>query len=270
MPYGKKRNYGRMAKKAVSKSSKNKIVVSKPIINPVLKSYVRNVVRGSDETKQQTQATATANSILGVGFDVLTGYGWTSTVSIIPTVSQGVGQQQRVGNAIRPVGRLQVKGFVLALPVNTTNNAYSNMPFYVKVVVWRQKQDNNKRDTTGILDNGTTDQGNNFTGSLYDLMTPFNKDKYEIGASKVFMLQPNRAAAGVTTTENIGNYPLTKFFKCSVKLPKVLKYNDTNTVPMNSNWWLSVGICQNDGSSISASNIRATITADTIMRFKDS
>lgn len=261
-----KKNYGKMAKKAVNKQ--NGIKSSKEVINPVLKSYVKKMVKGTEETKFHTAGIATNNNILGSGFNTTTGYGFTSSSSIIPTIQQGVGQQQRIGNKIKPVGKLLVKGYVLALPVNTTTNAYINTPFTVRIVIWRQRQNQTSVSNTGILDSGVTGTGNDFDGSLYDLMTPFNKDKFEIGAVRTFQLQPCASAAGLTT-ENLSNYPVNKFFKMYVKLPSSLLYNDTLLDPQNCRWFMSAGIVQSNGSLISNSNIRATITADSILYYND-
>lgn len=264
-----RKSYGKMAKKTVKVSKSNGIKAKKTVINPVLKSYVKKMVRGNDEVKFFTQGIASSNNILGSGFNTTTNYGFTSTSSIIPAIQQGVGQQQRVGNKINPVGRLIVKGYVLALPVNATNNAYINTPFSVRIVVWRQKQNMTAISNTAFLDNGITGAGNDFDGTLYNLMEPYNKDKFEIGAVRTFQLQPNYSTGGVTNFENLSKYPVNKFFRMTVKLPKTLLYNDTSLDPQNSRWYMSAGIVQSTGSVISNTNIRATITADAILYYTD-
>lgn len=256
--------------KPIPSAKRNAVLVPKPVINPAIKQYVKKLVKSTEEVKVQTYAIATSSSLLGSGFNLTNNYGFYTPQTIIPVVSQGVGQQQRIGNVIRPIGsRFMIKGYVLALPVNATNNAYQNLPFHVRVCVYRQKQNNNTPNNSGILDSQTTDQGNDFTGSLYDLMTPYNKDKYEIGFSRTFTLQPCSSTGGVTNVDNIGPYPVCRFFKGYIKLPAVLKYNDTNTAPMNSNWFMAAGIVQSDGTLITNSNVRCRITADTIMKYTD-
>lgn len=262
----------KMVKKSMKSVPKknNTVVVAKPVINPAIKRYVKKLVKSTEEVKVQTSAIATSSAMLGSGFNVTSNYGFWTPSSIIPVVAQGVGQQQRIGNAIKPIrSRMLIRGYVLAAPVNATNNAYQNMPFHVRVVVYRQKQNNNTPNNSGILDSQTTDQGNDFTGSLYDLMTPYNKDKFDIGFTRTFTLQPCSSTGGVTNVDNIGPYPVCRFFKGYIKLPSVLKYNDTNTVPMNSNWFLAAGIVQSDGTLITNSNTRCRITADTIIRYTD-
>lgn len=264
---GYRKNYRKMAKKAkVSKS--NGVKAKKNVINPVLKNYVKRMVRGNDEVKFFTQGIASSSNILGSGFNTTLNYGFTSSSSIIPAIQQGVGQQQRIGNKINTVGRLIVKGYVLALPVNTTTNAYINTPFTVRIVVWRQKQNMTAISNTAFLDNGVTGAGNDFDGTLYNLMEPYNKDKFEIGGVRTFQLQPCASATGITA-ENVGSYPVNKFFKMRIKLPQSLLYNDTLLDPQNCRWFLSAGIVQSNGTVITNSNIRATITADTILYYTD-
>lgn len=265
---GYRKNYRKMAKKAkVSKS--NGVKAKKNVINPVLKNYVKRMVRGNDEVKFFTQGIASSSNILGSGFNTTLNYGFTSSSSIIPAIQQGVGQQQRIGNKINTVGRLIVKGYVLALPVNATTNAYINTPFTVRIVVWRQKQNMTAISNTAFLDNGVTGAGNDFDGTLYNLMEPFNKDKFEIGAVRTFQLQPNYSTGGVTNLENLSRYPVNRFFRMTVKMPKVLLYNDTGLDPQNARWYMSAGIVQSTGSTIANSNIRATITADAILYYTD-
>lgn len=256
----------KMKKSSVSKS--NGIKAKKSVINPILKSYVKRIVKGTEEIKFHTAALASSNNILGSGFNTTTNYGYTTPSSIIPPIQQGVGQQQRVGNKIRPVGKLIIKGYVLATPVTTTNNAYINTPFTVRVVVWRQRQNPTSVSNTAILDSGVTGAGNDFDGTLYDLMTPFNKDKFEIGAVRTFQLQPNYSV-GVSPQENLSKYPVNKFFKMYVKLPKNLLYNDTLLDPQNARWYMSAGIVQSTGATIANTNVRATITADSILYYSD-
>lgn len=268
MPYGKKRNYARMAKKAVRKPKANGIKVSKPVINPVLKKYVSKLVNKTEEIKVFTNGLATKYNIQGSGFNTTGPFGFNSPSNIIPIISQGTGQHQRVGNVIRPKGKLYIRGHVVALPTSSTNNPFPNCPFYVKIVVWRQKASMSTISNTDILDNGITAGGINFDGTLDDLMIPFNRDKYVIGAVKTFSLQPNSTVSGYST-ENLSRFPVSKFFKMYVDLPAKLTYNDTLLDPSNCRWYMSAGIVNCDGTLAINSIYRAQITADATMRFTD-
>lgn len=263
---GNKKNYSKMAKKAVSKSKG--LTAKKTVINPVLKSYVNKIVKKQEEVKFFTAPIATKNSILGTGFNTTGNFGFNSASSIIPIIQQGVGQQQRIGNRIATKGYMTVRGHVLAMPTSASSNPYSNCPFYVRIVVWRQKQSFTTISNTQILDNGISAGGNDFDGSLDDLMTPYNKDRFQIGAVRTFMLQPN-STVGTYSSENLSKYPVSKFLRMYVKIPKVLTYNDNALDASNARWYVSAGIVNCDGTLAINTIVRAQITLDCTMRYTD-
>jgi hypothetical protein len=249
-----------------SKSS-NGIKMMKPVINPALKSYVKKLVNNTEEVKCFTQAVAYKANVPGTGFLTTAGTGFNSASSIIPVIYQGTGQNQRIGNKIRPVS-FYVRGHILALPVNTTTNTQSNMPFYVRVVFWRQTANLTGLSNIQILDDGITAGGNDFEGTLDDLMVPFNRDRYTIGGSRLYKLQP--IATTTTNTENIiSKYPVSQFFKIKVPLPKVLEYNDTALDPSNARWYMSVGIVNFDSTTLVNTQIRCQVTAQGVLKYRD-
>lgn len=273
MPYkGKagKKNYRKMAKKSLSsaKFSSNGIKVAKPAINLALKKYVNKIVKSSEETKILTNSIAYKSSIQGVGFNIATTNGFNSAFNILPVVSQGATSYNRIGNKIEPVGKLLIRGHILALPTSSTTNPCANLPFYVRCVVWRTKASMTTMTNSDILDDNVTTGGVPFDGSLDDLMIPFNKDKYLIGAVRTFKLQPNNTV-GTYSSENLSRYPVAQMFKMYVNLPKHITYNDTSADPSNVRWYFSAGVVNFDGSVLTNSSIRAHITAETVMRFKD-
>lgn len=272
MPYVKKNNVKRGAKKATRKPKANGLKVSKPVINPLLRSYVKRMINGEVETKFFTEPNATQAAIQGSGFNTTGPFGWTSIRSLIPIIQQGVGPQQRNGNQISPVGKLLVRGYVLALPTDGgagATNPFPNCPFYVRIVVWRQRGDIQTRSNSEILDDNLTAGGKVFDGTLDDLQVPFNKDKFVIGAVKQFMLQPNSSNIATNPLENLSGFPISKQFKLYLDLPNKIIYNDTGTTPQNACWYMSAGIVMCDGTIATNNFIRARITATTTMKFKD-
>lgn len=267
--YGKKRNFRKGVKKAASKPKANGVRSVKSVINPALKQYVKKMIDKDTETKFFTLDIANKANITGSGFQTTGPYGWNAASSIIPTINQGTGDQQRVGNDIEPVGKLMVKGYVYALPVNSTNNAYVNTPFYVRIVIWRQKMDLTANNNMQILDDNLTDQGRAFDGTLDDLQQYYNKEKYEIGATKTFLLQPNASIGGVTNTET-GPYPCSKQFTLYARLPKKIKYNDSSTAVSNCSWFMSAGIVPTNGVwPLPNTVVRAMISATSFIKYKD-
>lgn len=267
MPYYGKNRLQRKTKKVVAPPKANGVKVAKRVVNPVLKKMVKRMIGKTEEVKFFTQPIATKTAILGTGFNTTGNFGFNSGV-IVPQLSQGAGQTQRVGNQVQPKGKLMVKGHVLALPTSSTTNPFPNMPFYVRIVVWRHKLNYLQTTNPDILDNGFTAGGNPFDGTLDDLNVPFNRDKYDIGAVRVFSLQPN-ATVGTYSTENLSKYPVSKFFKMYVKLPAKLRYNDASLEPQNCRWYLSAGIVNHDGTLSVNTNARANITCDAVMRWSD-
>lgn len=270
MPYGKKKsNYQRMAKKAVVKSKANGLKVKKSVINPALKRVVRKMINNTEEKKFYTQSIAYKSPILGTGFNTTGNFGYNTASNIIPVITQGTGQQQRIGCKIRPTSLL-VRGHILALPTTAAGgtNPYTNIPFYVRIVVWRQRQSMTTATNPAILDDGITSGGNDFEGSLDDLMVPFNKDRFNIAKVITLKLQP-AANSGTAAAENLSKYPMSAFFKFRVPIPKVFVYNDTALDPSNCRWFMSAGIVNFDGTLAINTVSRANITAQSVLSYTD-
>lgn len=250
------------------KAKNNGIKTQKTVINPALKSYVNRIVRGSEETKYNSLSLAYKSNITGIGFNTTGPVGFNSSFNILPVISQGTGQAQRVGNRVAPVGKLLIRGSLLALPTSAATNPCANCPFYVRVVIWRHKASMTTVTNSDILDDNITLGGTPFAGTIDDLMLPYNKDKYLIGASRTYKLQPN-ATVGTFSQENLSKYPVSRMFKIYVPLPKHITYNDLSADPSNVRWYMSAGVVNMDGSLLTTSSIRATLTAEALFKFKD-
>lgn len=260
----KKRNYKRRPQKALKS---NGIKALKPVINPALKKYVRSIVNKTEEIKMTTSNIAYRASVYGSGFNTTASTGYNTASSIIPVLYQGSGQSQRVGNKVRPLS-FYIRGNLVALPVNATTNTSQNMPFYVRIVVWKQTANSTGLSNIQFLEDGITSGGVDFNGYLDDLMIPFNKDRYTIGAVRTIKLQPN-SSSFTTNPENLSKFAVSKLFRMKVKLPKSLNYNDTALDPTNARWYLSAGIVNMDGSTLAATQIRCQITAHAVLKYRD-
>lgn len=264
----RRRKMGGIKKAPKSKVSKsNGLQAKKLVVNPMLKSIVKRIVKKEEEVKHFTNPIWYKQNIFGTGFNTTTGLGITTISSILPVIQQGVGQQQRIGNRIRPVAFV-VRGHVVANPVTTTNNPYINVPFYVRICVWRQKQSMTTVSNTQFLDDGITNGGNDFDGTLDDLMVPFNKDRFDIPVVRQFMLQPCNSQVGLTP-ETLSKFPVSRMFKFRVPLPKSLIYNDTAQDPSNCKWYMSAGIVNADGTLATTSVARAAITSVAVLKYTD-
>lgn len=266
----RKKTFKRKAAKKTTKKS-NGLKVMKPVINPVLKSYVKRIVSGTEEKKLANIDVAYRSAILGTGFNNNLGvgnYGYTTAVTVIPPVAIGTSNGNRVGNQISPKSCF-LRGVIRALPISGTggNNAWPNEPFYVRIVIYKTKlnMDLNINDT--ILDNGAGSEP--FDGTLETLLLPYNKDKYVIGATRQFKLQAPPGTSGTLTNQNIGNIPVSKLFRIKLPVPKKLTYVDTNPDPSNARWFMAVGVVNTSGNIALNTDIRANITCESMMYYTD-
>lgn len=273
MPLKGKKNYSKMAKKAVSKmvpAPANGIKTLKPVMNPDLKKYVERIVKTTEEVKISNQEIAYRTPINGSGFDVqgLPPYGFNSTTHIYPFISQGTGIADRTGNKIRPT-KCFIRGYIRASPISAIggNNAWPNEPFYVRLVLYRPKANMSVNTNNDIMDNGNGTEF--FNGELDGMLLPYNKEKYLIGYSKTFKLQAPAGSAGTLVNNDIGGLPVSVFFRIKVPTPKTFTYVDTQTSPSNSRWYLSAGVVNTSGNLAAASDIRATISAESLLYFTD-
>lgn len=273
--YGSKLG-GRFGKKASKmpkkiKKGTNGLKVNKPVINPVLKQYVKRAVRGTEEKKIANMEVAYRSAINGSGFDNAAAggaYGFNASTTVVPLISQGVGPGDRIGNRIRPTS-CYIRGYLRALPVtiNTGSNYWPNEPFYVRVVLYRPKVNMSQNINSDILDNGNGSEG--FNGELDAMLLPYNKDKFLIGYSRTFKLQAPVSSVTNAPNNDIGGLPVCKFFNIRVPMPKQLIYVDTSTAPSNCRWYLSAGIVNTSGNIAANTDIRCNVTAEAVMHYTD-
>lgn len=270
MPYGKK-NFKKVAKRPLSRSAR--VVSSKRVVSPTLKKIVKRMISATEEIKQTGMTIAYKNGIMGQGFNnnpaVNTGY--SNTTCIIPQIGQGTLNNQKVGNVVIPKSCV-VRGYLNALPItaNGGTNPYPNVPFYVKVIVYRLKVNMTSNFNEDIMDDAGAYVP--FSGFIDDLLLPLNTEKYAIAYNKTFKLQAPPGTAGTNTNSNIGSIPTAKMFKVNLlkHLPKKLKYTDTSLDPTNARWFISAGIVPCDGNSTYlTTEARAWISCESLIKFTD-
>lgn len=273
MKYGlKKKTYARKMKKGVKKS--NGIKTTKKVVNPMLKSIVKRLMRKESEVKTVTSTVfpvvGANGDIMGSGINnsVVPSYGITSLLPIIPPISQGTGQGQRIGNQISPVS-LILRGIINALPTNSSNNNYPNQPFYVRVIVFCPRS-NSTSNVIGydLLDQGTTNV--EFDGSLNDLLLPYNRDKYTILKSFQVNLQPVYDPVSTAGAIENTNKKVNHLFKIRIPLPKTLKYVDTLQDNSKTRYYMAAGVVNWNGNLLAQTDIRAKINCEAILKYRDS
>jgi len=282
-----KKNYGRMAQKALKAKPTKKALsnAANKVEVAGIKAIVKSVINKTEELKYSSLLALADNvQVAGSGLvydGALNLRGWSSgpgiPAGIVPTINQGDGQADRTGNIVRPKD-LILKYSCYALPTDegtggTLTNPYKGIPFYVRVLVYRHKYSIDDWGQTNILETGNGSVG--FGSGIDNFFRPYNKDEYTVVYSKnikMAALRNSNITTGVITTENVPNGAVT-FYQASAKipLPTVLKYNDIGNVPTNQNYFLAVCYCNEDGSIVTAgTHKRLQFNAETNMTYYDS
>lgn len=205
--------------------------------------------------------------------------GWCSGPSngygIVPSVAQGTGQGNRIGVRISPK-YMFLRYSLLARSTTDSSaavndNPFKGIPFRVRVIVFRHRYAIDDFSQNNICDIGN---GNaSLTADIDTYFRPYNKEEYAVVYSRTHKMAALRhiSSAGYNT-ENIANAS-NNFVnaKAKIPLPAVLRYNDTvvTDYPTNMNYFLAVAIVNEDGSTVTTSQKRVTMSAETGLYFTD-
>ena len=273
-------------KKRTTKPLKRaRMVPTKALTNAIEKIQLKN-----QETKKFQKLVLSDSHIHGNGLkydfanDVMTGgAGVPNLLAQSAKMATGSTEITRVGNEIKPVS-LTLRGFIKAAPYNATTNS-NKTPFDVYMVVYKKK--NEPEGVIDSLKDYTDGTKGAITGSIQStVLNPFNRDNYVIKKVMKFSMkaQPLINNNPITnpptiapTSENgeSGRTTRDHFRLFSVKVPikKMLKYNiSSEQAPIND--WCGVGFyyINGDAAATTASEynqVRASITCESILRFKD-
>lgn len=210
---------------------------------------------------------------------VLTGMGFVngkSTQSLIPSLIQGPANHQRIGNNITPKS-LTLKYSLYANPTTevgslpANNNSFITLPFYVRVIVFKHRYAIDDYSQNGILDLGS---GNaDISGNIESIYEPYNKDEYKIMYSKTHYLQPQRhqlTGTGNFTGQNQDQKARSIIVKrVNIKMPAKMRYNENASTPADTGFFLAVAVVNSDGTPISGTQSRVTLSAESFMKFTD-
>ena len=229
------------------------------------KSFVKKVMTVIHKTAESKQAfTSQSNVFYNSGINANG-----DTVSILPSITKGTNDNQRIGDQLRGQ-RLQLKG---AIQLVSPQGTLSNCRVAVRMMVVMPKQytvfDNS---VTGgwmpyLLKKGGATTA--FTGILSDLWAPINTDMITKYFDKVFYLNTAyNAAAGIST---LGNS--VKFFSHKFNLKnKLLKYDDAaqaGTLPVGYAPQIILGYVHMDGTGPDTLTTAITMSFDSIFTYED-
>lgn len=271
--------------KSKSKSSKKPVSSQKKTKKNNLNKAIENVIHQRAEKKfVMKNYIADKVTVYGAGLNYngttnKNGWssGYTDSYGIIPLVAQGTGQGNRIGTKIAPTScflRYSINALFTTDSTSGSNfNPFKAVPFRVRVIVYRHRNDLTDYTQGGMVDvgNGVAD----FTNDLDTYFRPYNRDEYKIVYSAMHRMYPLRHVSGTgTTTENMPPQ-CANFIQKKVKLPlpKILKFNDNPTIltnqATNEAYFLAFAVVNDDGSNITMTQSRIEVSAETGMYYYD-
>lgn len=198
----------------------------------------RAITRVLDKRTETKQITNTVDQYFNSGISSTGEF-----YSLIPQITQGVGDAQRIGQKIR-MKYLKVKGVVsYELSLNATNN----LPIFVDMFILQdriQRSQNNPPHTYQILNNSgvlTTYNGDSLVAQY-----PLNTEEWKLVKRKRVRLALNWAPGNSSTGITEPSAKLQRTF--SFKIPvynSMLDYESAGSnLPQNTNFWFTCGFFQ--------------------------
>lgn len=240
-----KRRYARRPRKAtVSKAVKQ-------ISNKMFAKKVLKVIHKQAENKIWIAYQAN-NNITTASSSTFT------NISLMPTMTQGTGHSNRVGDDITVVKAI-INGYVNLLPYNSVSNPTVG-PLYVRMWVLsvRNIQNAQTLSTSTISSNFFETNGGSAgpQGNILDMCLSVNKQNFIIHKQKTVLLEAG-ATQGSTyynsaggSCGGAGRFSAPFYFDVSKHLGK-LKFDDTSpTQPTNKNLFLAFQAVYADGTSL--------------------
>lgn len=175
-----------------------------------------------------------------------------STRNLLPVLSQGLGQGNRIGNAVR------VRSSKLVVFVNVTSAAsdIAATPTMIRVWIVSSKILNTNAPAslqfTDFFQLGSSNSG--FQGNMLDMLFPVNTDNWTVYMDKTIKV----GLGSIPATNVNNNYPDNssfnhKFeFDWSDNFKSKLDYDDAPTEVTNRNLFMVYCACRSDGASATA------------------
>jgi len=203
---------------------------------------IKQVVRRHMETKcnQGTSAQINVNNIIAAD----------DCYFLYPSITQGTGQSERIGNKIQPV-YFNVK---LLISCNDVKGIIASpTPTYFDIYIFKLKQQNayagppTSTDMTKFLQSDNTSIS--YTGDTLSGLRPVNDDLFTLVTKRRCVLSN---MTNSTATLNIGAPVMparTYSFNLTKHVKKTIIFDDNNGLMSNDNMFIAVGSSQMDGTS---------------------
>lgn len=226
------------------KKSKSRVIRKTTIPKP-LKKYIRNQIHRNAENKVYVQYGA-KNTITSLS----TGTN-PNQIYLLPQLTQGTGQSQRIGNEIK-IQSGRIHGYVCCLPNSATATF---QPTIVKMWLLSYKVYNQFTPLTTSQMANFFEVGNSngsWQCNLLDTQFPINKDDWTVYVTKQFEIGLGGASTAFNTA--VGAYDNSRIvhkfsFSYGKHFKQSLKYTDSaSNVPTNRNLFLLIQAVRADGS----------------------
>jgi len=184
-------------------------------------------------------------------------------VQLIPPITNGVLENQRIGHTITP--RALIVKVRLAYDRSTYSPSIAVVPFQARMFIFSMKNSKSNADILTVPVgsllklNGTNTA---YTGTIGNNQLPANRDLFNIHHDKLVSFT---GQGGISPPSAYTQAEKSHDFVFRVPLPKTLKYDDVingNLFPTNAAVYFAVGYEYVDGSvpDVVNTNMRTTIT----------
>jgi len=242
---------------------------------PAIRKYVAKAIQRYAEVKTTLAFSSLAALQAPVG-----GVGIPSITALIPSVTQGTSQAQRVGNRI-DISELCCNVSLMYQPYNAASN-FKIQP--VRVKAWIVEQIPFGKPQTAAALGASTEMQNffqlggssaAFQGQIIDQLWEVNTDLFKVHAFRSVTLGntsigPSAALGPAATSTQYANVPNYAEWKFKVKNLKKIMYDDTGSnFPQNRNLYLIMTSNFTDGTVNTATQNCVDFQHSTTIKFTD-
>lgn len=251
MAYKRARKNG-SSKRPMRKRMSRKRKGGKSNVGAKIKKYVKRAISSNIETKETCATTVNATIFTANMQGPVSLPTW---LNLVPTIAQGTGVGQRIGNSVR-VSRANFKGYVNLLPYGTTSNP-GPLPYYVKIWLVSNRVNNSYSLAASNINNNFFELGSQtfgFDGRIMDMVYPVNKELWKIHGVRTMRL----GSSSITNQSGTGAYcdgqsPMSMFFSFEYgKILSKLAFDDATLAPTNRSLFLVFQCVSADGGNMNS------------------
>ncbi len=259
---------------------------STPKVSKTVKNAIKKAISSNEEVKKAPLLTLANNvPVTGAGLNyngttLLQGWVSKDGAGIIPLITIGTAQNQRIGNVVMPK-YFDVNYSLRAQPTTdagilaplTNNNPFRGKAFLVRVIVYRHRYAIDDFGQAGILEEGGASA--DLSGNPQQWMERYNRDEYIIKYSKTFKMAAdnhitNNAGSNFTYIDQMpNNHKSWIYGKIRIKLPSKLIYNDSSSQSTNCAYYMAVVVANENSENITTSQTRVQLSARSYMTYTD-